>query len=247
MYGFAAWGFRGTNTAGYIAAAIAFPLPLLWGLNRVEKWRLGPAARCGLVVGNLCAVVLFFTVITLFVGLAVWGMKEVWLAPLFALLMSTGVAIFLFPGKPAHYLMLFLRSLVHFIFVLAVVYGALWLIYPQPFTLAVSAAALFTTLVAIGLFLDSRETKASASGEKVAARRWSLWFFTMAVLLLLPFAAMALIHAVLGDDLYTRIAQASAGGGSLAAVIWWAARQGFFGLVIGLGGKFGGGGAGRDG
>ena len=74
-----------------------------------------------------------------------------------------------------------------------------------------------------------------------------MWFFTGAVLLLVPFAAMTLIYAALGDDLHTRIAQASAGGGSLAAVIWWAARQGFFSLVVGLGGRFGGGGAGRDG
>jgi len=251
MYGFAAWGFWGSNTAGYIAAAIAFPLPLLWSLNIPRNMStlaakgFRPVARCGLVVGNLCAVVLFFIIITLFVGMALWGMKEVWAAPLFALLMSTGVAVFLFPGKPAHYLMLFLRSLVHFIFVLAVAYSALSPVYPQPFTLAVSAAALFTALAVIGLYLDSRETMAKASADNVAPRRWSLLFFTAAILLLLPFAVVALIYAVLGDDLYTRIALASAGGGSLAAVIWWAAGQGFFALLIGLGGKFGGGGAGR--
>ena len=60
MYGFAAWGFGGSHTAGYIAAAIAFPLPLLWSLNKVESWRLGRLARCGSGVGNLCAVVFFF-------------------------------------------------------------------------------------------------------------------------------------------------------------------------------------------
>jgi uncharacterized BrkB/YihY/UPF0761 family membrane protein len=101
--------------------------------------------------------------------------------------------------------------------------------------------------VAIGLYLDSRETKAAHSVENMGVRRWSLWFFTAAIVLLLPFAVVALIYALLGDDLNTRIAQAGAGGGSLAAVIWWAARQGFFGLAAGLGGKFGGGGAGRDG
>jgi uncharacterized protein len=247
MYGFAAWSFWGSNTAGYVVAAIAFPLPLLWSLNNVKTARLGPVARCGLAVGNFCAVVLFFTIITLFVGmgLSVGGVKELWAAPLFALLMATGVAVFLFPGKPAQYLMLFLRSLMHFIFVLAVAYSALSAVHAQPALFAVSAAGLFTALVAIGLFLDSRETKAGSSGETVAPRRWSLLFFTAAVLGLLPFAVVALIYAVVGDDLYTRITLASAGGGSIAAVIWWAAGQGFFALVIGLGGKFGGGGAGR--
>ena len=246
MYGFAAWGFWESNTAGYIAAAIAFPLPLLWSLNKVDIWELGRFARCGLVVGNLCAVVLFFAILTLFVGmgLSVGGVEELWAAPLFALLMATGVAVFLFPGHPAHYLMLFLRSFVHFIFVLAVAYSALLPIYPHPALLAVTAAGLFTALVAIGLYLDSREV--ARSSETVGRRRWSLWFFTAAILLLLPFAAVALVYAVLGDDLNTRIALASAGGGSIAAVIWWAARQGFFGLVLGLGGKFGGGGAGRE-
>lgn len=99
-------------------------------------------------------------------------------------------------------------------------------------------------LVAIGLFLDSRE--AARCGEQVAARRWSLGFYSLAVLLLLPFAAVALMYAVLGDDLNVRIVQASADGGLLAAVMWWAARQRFFGLLLGSCGKFGGGGAGRE-
>jgi uncharacterized protein len=249
MYGFAAWGFWESNTAGYIAAALAFPLPLLWSLNKADPWRLGPVARCGLIIGNLCGVLLFFAILTLFVGMGLYagGADEVWAAPLFAFLMATGVAVFLFPGAPAHYLMLFLRSFMHFLFVLAVAYFALLPIYPQPTLPAFGAAALFTVLVAIGLLLDSRETKTAGSGETSAARRWSLWFFAAAIVLLLPFAVVMLIYAVLGDDLNTRIAQASAGGGSLAAVIWWAARQGFFSLAAGLGGKFGGGGAGRDG
>jgi uncharacterized membrane protein YgcG len=249
MYGFAAWSLWGSNKAGYVAAVLAFALPLLWSLNTCTHERLGPVARCGLIIGNLCVVLMFFAIITLFVGmgLSVAQLKEVWAAPLFAALLAVGLAVFLFPGRPATVLMLFLRSYGHFIIALVVAYSALQPIHAQPAPLAFGAAALFTALAAIGLYLDSRETKASPVGERVATRRWSVWFFVAAILVFVPFVVVTLIHAVLGDDFYTRIVQLSAGGGSIAAVIWWLARQGFFSLVIGLGGKFGGGGAGRDG
>ena len=100
MYGFAAWAFWESNTAGYIAAAIAFPfpLPLLWSLNTVGSGRLGAAARCGLVFGNLCAVLLFFIIIALFVGmgLSVAEVMEVWAAPLFAFALAVGCDRFVF-------------------------------------------------------------------------------------------------------------------------------------------------------
>jgi hypothetical protein len=57
---------------------------------------------------------------------------------------------------------------------------------------------------------------------------------------------LLLAQAALGEDFQVRVSQAVAGGGSLGAILWWAARQGFFSaLKIGLGGRFGGGGAGR--
>jgi len=77
-----------------------------------------------------------------------------------------------------------------------------------------------------------------------AATRWSLWLVGLALLVALPLGALLLVQAALGADFHTRLAQAAAGGGSLGGVLWWAARHGFFAaLTIGLGGKFGGGGA----
>lgn len=49
-----------------------------------------------------------------------------------------------------------------------------------------------------------------------------------------------------GDDPEMRLAQGAAGGGSIAGILWAAARYGLYVAVkIGLGGRFGGGGAGR--
>ena len=175
MYGFAAWGFGGSHTAGYIAAAIAFPLPLLWSLNKVESWRLGRLARCGSGVATCAQSCSFFAILTLFVGmgLSVGGVEELWAAPLFALLLATGVAVFLFPGQPAHYLMLFLRGFIHFIFVSAVAYSALLPIYPQPTLLAVSSAGLCSLCwLPSGCFWIVAKRHVAASKLLLAAGRW---------------------------------------------------------------------------
>jgi hypothetical protein len=50
-----------------------------------------------------------------------------------------------------------------------------------------------------------------------------------------------------GEDFHTQLVQAAAGSGSIAAVLALAARVGLIAAVrIGLGGRFGGGGAGRS-
>ena len=248
MYGTAAWALWGTQIAAALAAAISLPLPLLWRLNGREIAISQPVLRWARAVGNLCAVVLFFLILTLFVGigLAAAEVEQLWPAPLFALLLAIGLAAFLFPGATRP-LLLALRSLLHFAFMLALSYAALSSIDADPARLAVGASVVFTVLIAIGLLLDSFEKRRRSGlvGEPAAVRSWSLWFMAAALLLMLPFAVLLLIQALLGEDLHTRIVQASAGGGSIAAIVWWAARRGFFALLVGLGGRFGGGGAGR--
>ncbi|MGZ5095205.1 MAG: hypothetical protein ACXWIP_28335, partial [Burkholderiales bacterium] len=77
--------------------------------------------------------------------------------------------------------------------------------------------------------------------------RCSLWFFGLALLLALPFGLLALLLAAGGEDFHTRLVQAAAGSGSITAVLALAARVGLFAAVkVGLGGRFGGGGAGRS-
>ena len=198
VYGFIGMSLTSSNAFGYAVGAITFPLPLLWRLNFVGLSRLSSAARVGLIVGNLCAVALFFTFVTLLVGLGMFSarVKELWAAPLFGLLMATGLAVFLFSGPAQRYLMGFLRSLVHFIFALAVAYFALVPSRSQATELAVAAATLFTGLTAAGLFLDYRDEARAAVGQTVAGRRWGVWFFTVAILFIAPFTVITLYHAV---------------------------------------------------
>jgi hypothetical protein len=107
--------------------------------------------------------------------------------------------------------------------------------------MAFAAAAIFTACTALALYLDGRER---ATG---ARRRWSLWCFGLALLFALPFGVLALLLAAGGEEFHTRLVQAAAGSGSIAAVLALAARVGLFAAVrIGLGGRFGGGGAGRS-
>jgi hypothetical protein len=175
-------------------------------------------------------------VITLFVGAGLSAMEPeaVWGAPVFGGLLAIGLAVFLFPGEPARYLMIFLRSAMHFVFILAVAWIALALFVPHPAAVAFTVAGAITACIALGLYLDSR-------GRKT----WSRWCFGLALLVTLPLGLLALVLAAMGDDLQTQLAQAAAGGGSIAGVLALAARFGVFAAVkIGLGGRFGGGGAG---
>jgi uncharacterized protein len=243
FFGAAAWVLWKSPAAGFAIAAIALPLPFLWGLNWREPEELGRGLRYGRTFGNLIGVALFFSVITLFVGAGLSAMApdEVWGAPIFAGLLSMGVAVFLFPGKPAHYLGMALTSAMHFVFMLVVAAVALEPFMPHPGRMAFAAAAIFTACTALALYLNGRER---ATG---ARRRWSLWCFGLALLFALPFGVLALLLAAGGEEFHTRLVQAAAGSGSIAAVLALAARVGLIAAVrIGLGGRFGGGGAGRS-
>ncbi|MEO7725689.1 MAG: TPM domain-containing protein [Burkholderiales bacterium] len=241
FYGGAAWALWNSRNAGLIAAGIALPLPLLWALNWTDSERLPRMLRYAKTFGNLCAVAMFFSIITLFTGVGLWagGAQEIWAAPIFSGLLALGLAAFLFPAAQSN-LLIVLRSACHFAMILIVAYLGLEPFVAHPAGVAFSAAAAFTALIALSLLLGSRERTRDGS------TRWSLWLVGIALLIALPFGLLLLVQAVLGEDLQGRIAQAAAGGGSLGGILWWAARQGFFSaLTIGLGGRFGGGGAGR--
>lgn len=244
--GGAALALWGATAATFAVAGIAFLLPLAWGLNASDAALPRWLVYCK-VLGNLAAVAMFFSIITLFVGTVLWfeARELVLAAPIFAGMLAMGLAVFLFPGKPADYLMAVLRSACHFVFMLVVAYLALHPFVPYPGAVATGAAAIVTTLAAIGLYLDSRERGRLAA--KWAGLRASQWLFMAALLVTLPLGLIALILAVGGEDLQTRVAQAAAGGGSIAGVLGLAARYGLLAAVkIGLGGRFGGGGAGRS-
>ncbi|HKA45953.1 MAG TPA: TPM domain-containing protein [Burkholderiales bacterium] len=236
--GGAAWALWGSQ-AGMIAAGIAFPLPLLWGLNWSDGQDLASWLQYGKAFGNLIAVAMFFAVIALFVGAGLWAADvegAVWMAAAFAGLLATGLAIFLFPGKPARLLMVLLRSALHFVFILIVAWTALHPFIPDPGAIAFAVAGAVTACAALGLYLDSR-----------GQARWARRCFGIAVLVALPCGLLALVLAAVGDDLQMQLAQAAAGGGSIAGALSLAARYGLFAAVkIGLGGRFGGGGAERS-
>ncbi len=241
FYGGAAWSLWSSRNAGLAAAAIAFPLPLLWGLNRADSARLPRVMQYGKTFGNLCGVLMFFAIVTLFVGVGLWagGAKELWAAPIFSGLLALGLAAFLFPGAQRG-LMIVLRSACHFAMILTFAYLGLQPFVADPAAIAFSAAGAFTALVALALYLDAHERKSEG------ATRWSLWLIGIALVIAVPFGLLVLVQAVIGEDFRTQLTQVAAGGGTVGGILWWAARLGFFtALNAGLGGRFGGGGAGR--
>jgi uncharacterized protein len=237
--GGAAWLLWGTSPATWTVAGVAFALPPLWGLNWLELSGRATWLGYAKAIGNLIAVALFFTLISVFVGAGLSATDagfEWWAAPLFAGLLALGLAAFLFP-RQTQALLLVLRSYVHFVFILIIAYLAMMNFLPHPEPIALSIAGGFTTLVALALYLDSR--------NETNSKRWSHWLIGIALVLVAPFALFLLFQAMLGDDPKARLAEIAAGGGSLAGVLAWALRAGFFtALKVGLGGRFGGGGAG---
>jgi uncharacterized protein len=223
------------------AGAIAFVLPFLWSLNGRGNGPLPRWKKTAKDVGNAAAVAIMFGVLMLFLGVGLSDIPEAaWGAPLFAGTLSLGLAAMFFSG--ARWLAIVLRSLMHFDFIVMFAYPALMDVADEPAKLTFVIAGAFTALVALSLYMDSREERSRAAGE--APTRWSLWIVGLALLMVLPIGLLMLVEAALGADFHARVAQAAAGSGSLAGVLWWAVRFGFFGaLNIGLGGKFGGGGA----
>jgi len=221
-------------------------LPVGGALNWTEGERLATWLRYAKAFGNVIAVAFFFSVITLFVGvgLSAFDDEAAWAAPIFAGLLACGLAVFLFPGKPARYLLVVLRSALHFVFTFIVAYIALQPFVREPGSIAFAAGSIITACVALGLYVDSRENALGKSAHGTV--RWSHWLFGLALAMTLPFALVALGLALLGDDVQMRLAEGAAGGGSIAGILWAAARYGVFAAVkIGLGGRFGGGGAER--
>jgi uncharacterized protein len=242
--GTAAWMLWNSQPAAIGVGAVAFVLPLLWSLNgRRDDDDLPRWLERARDVGNAAAVAIFFSFLMLFLGVGLSSVPEAaWGAPLFAGAMALGLAAVLFPGRPAQVLMIVLRSFMHFLFILAFAYPALMAVVEEPAKVAFAVSGTFTALVALSLYLDSREKRRAQAGEAVT--RWSLWLVGLALLVILPVALLMLVQAILGEDFQTQLTRAAAGGGSLGAALWWAARHGFFAaLKIGLGGKFGGGGA----
>src|SRR6185503_18133786 len=72
---------------------------------------------------------------------------------------ATGVAVFLFPAISTP-LMVALRSAMHFVFVLVLVWSALGAFIPDPTRIAFAAAMIITGLIALGLYLDIRDRSA---------------------------------------------------------------------------------------
>ena len=178
---------------------------------------------------------MFFAIISLFAGAGLYAMEEpIWPAFVFSGLLATGLGVFLFPGI-SDYLMVALRSAMQFVFVLVLVWSALGPFIPDAGRIAFAAATLVTGLAAIGLYLDSR------------GKRGSVWMYGLAIVIAAPFALLALFLAVGGEDVRTQLVQAAAGGGTLAGILALAARVGLIAAVkVGLGGRFGCGGAGRS-
>ena len=221
----ALWG----QSVGLAWAAALLPLPYFWrfiGRDDADlaAWqRLGRAVACGL------AVLLVFVIATLLVRawlIAGQDSLPVWTAPIFGGLVALILAGLLF-RRLGDFLSDGVGGAMFFLILLPVAYLALSFFRPDPLVPALAAAGAGTATVLLMLTLDSH-------GYKNAA----LWLCGLAMLAALPFAGFALWVALTGDDASQRLLHGAAGGGTLLGAGWLAARAG-------LGGLFGGGGAGR--
>jgi uncharacterized protein len=222
---FALWGLP----AGLALAGGLLPLPYFWRLIFREDAGLAAWQRVGRALASGLAVLLVFAIATLLVRAGLIANDEplpVWTAPIFGGLAALIPAGILF-RRLGDFLSDGVGGTMFFLILLPVAYLALSFFRLDPLLPALAVAGIGTAGVMLMLYLDSH-------GHKNAA----LWFCGLAVLAAVPFALFALWVAITGDDAQQRLLHAAAGGGTLLGAGWLAAR-------VGLGGLFGGGGAGR--
>lgn len=244
VLGFGAKTFWDSTASGCTAAAIAFPLPLLWSLNACDDDRMGVFTRIGRLAGNLGLFAYIFAALTIVAGAAMYveNVREIWVAPLFGVLFAAGPLVFLLGGRIGAVLIKLVGCYLFFLVALAITYFALRGVLRNPTVTAATVAAVFAALIAIGLTLDDRVKQAHGDQRK---GRWAWMFTAAAVLFLLPFMLVALVHALIGDAFSTHFAMVMSGDGTLSEFVWWASGAlGGSAFLVGLGGKFGGGGAG---
>lgn len=247
--GLATWTVWDTSLALAVAGGV-LPLPWLWSLNGLAmdgaKVSLPPWKVYARNFGNVIATAALFAGCTLLVGFFL--PNEVvykWIAVLIAAIFAITLASFLFPGKPALYLSNGLPGLMFFTFLAFLAYFALQPLLVEPTASALAVAGIFTALLALTLSLDSAERRRAAAGER-GGIPWSVVLCCLSLLAVVPFALLALVRAATGDDWHQQLIDATSGGGALAGMVWFAARVGLHSaLKVGLGGLFGGGGAGR--
>lgn len=248
VLGLAVWAIWGLRPALPVAAC-ALPLPYLWSLNSLAgpKPSLAPWQVYARHFGNGIAVLMLFCVCAIVVGtLLPAGMMYRWIAVLIALIFAISLAAFLFPGKPGRYLSQGVSGAMLFTFFAVVAYFALQPLVAEPTMIALAIAGALTALLGITLYLDSAEKQRADSGQRNSIQ-WSLVLCCVSLLAVVPFALLALVRAATGDDWHRQLVEAVSGSGALTGVAWLAARVGLFtALQVGLGGLFGGGGAGRD-
>ncbi len=250
--GFGAKAFWGSSAIGYTASAIAFALPLLWSLNTCDGEHMGLATRAACLAGNLGLFAYIFGALTILAGAAMVEehVPEVWVAPLFAGLFAAGALVVVIGGRIGALLMKLLSYYMFFLLALAITYLALKGVLKDPTATAVALAGVFAVLMAIGMTLDDRAQPAPADkhdgkGKGKGKGNWAWMFTAAAVLFMLPFMVVALVHAWFGEAFATHFSAVMAGDGSFSQFVWWASGAlGGSALLVGLGGKFGGGGAG---
>ena len=244
VLGFAAQSFWGSAAIAYSTAAMAGPLPLLWSLNAGDSDRMGALVRAARIAGNLGLFAYVFAALTIVGGAAMYAenVREIWVAPLLGVLFAAGSLVFLLGGRSGAVLMKLVGYYMFFLVALAITYFALQGVLKAPAATAVTVAAVFALLIAIGLTLDDRDGQARDEKRK---GKWGWIFAAAAGLFLLPFMLVALLQALVGDSFATHFAMLMAGDGTFSQFVWWVSGAlGGSALLVGLGGKFGGAGAG---
>lgn len=222
---FALWG----PNQGLALAGGLLPLPYFWRFAGRDDATLAAWQRFGRALANGAAVLLVFAIASLLVRAGLIANDEplpAWTAPIFGGLAALILAGILF-RRLGDFLSDGVGGALFFLILLPVAYLALSFFRLEPLVPALVAAGIGTAGVLLMLHLDSH-------GHKNAA----LWLCGLAVLAAVPFALFALWVALTGDDAQQRLLHAAAGGGTLLGAGWLAVR-------VGLGGLFGGGGAGR--
>lgn len=226
--GGAAFALWGVGAGGALAGSL-LTMPYFWRLTGHDVSSLATWQRIGRALANALAVLQLFAIASLLIRaglIAAQGPLPLWTASIFGGLVAAVLAGLLFP-RLGGFLVHGVGGAMFFLSFLAVAYPALAFFRLDPLLPALAVAGAGTGGVLLMLYLDRR-------GDKNLA----LWLCALLVLLALPLALLALWVAATGDDAQQRLLNAAAGGGALVGVGWLAVR-------VGLGGLFGGGGAGR--
>lgn len=222
VLGLLAWALKDV-VVGVTVAVCTLPFPYFWSLNGLvvlgPRTQIAPWKIYARLFGNGVAVLGLFAVASVLIWVLMPGeMIYRWFAMAFAGIFAVLLATHLFPGKAESYLSNAIPGIMIFAFLLVAVHFALkpLLVHPDNAALAISASIV--ALIQLTVYFDQREKERDSCGLP-GGIPWSLILCGLSLLVVIPFALLALVRAATGDDWLVRLVEAASGGGAVGGAL----------------------------